>query len=189
VRKVNGFIELEAVRHSPKSHRSVWSVSEISYTFIVFTKGELELFERVTADDRTRSSVRGDLAVRRTTTKFGDWAFVVARPKAWTVCRLTSATLHQWTAWNLLRRHICLLFSVDDFVWFCLFSFLFHLLLFFSVLHVTSICMAMLVGLWVLYGALELGFSCYGTLELSNLLVALLLFLTLGRYMYIPEGV
>jgi len=28
---VNLFVELEAVRHSPESHWSVWSVSESSY--------------------------------------------------------------------------------------------------------------------------------------------------------------
>ena len=42
-----------------------------------------ELCERTTALVRTRSSVRGDLVTRRTKTKFGERAFVVAGPAVW----------------------------------------------------------------------------------------------------------
>jgi len=41
-----------------------------------------ELYDSVNANSRTRASARGDLAVRRTRTKFSDRAFVVAGPKA-----------------------------------------------------------------------------------------------------------
>ena len=67
-----------------------------------------QLCEQSCVDGRTRSSVRSDLVVRRTRTKFGERAFVVADPAAWNHYRAPSATLHPWTVSRRLWKHFCL---------------------------------------------------------------------------------
>jgi len=64
-----------------------------------------ELCERV--EGRTRASTRGDLTVKRTRTKFGERAFIVAGPATWNWLPM----LHPWTLSRKLWKHSYLLLA------------------------------------------------------------------------------
>ena len=155
--------------HSASGSNCVWWCTKQCTDLRLYNISQL--CEQSCVDGRTRSSVRSDLVVRRTRTKFGERAFVVADPAAWNHYRAPSATLHPWTVSRRLWKHLCF-YLISDWLYIT-----------FLLLHAPYLS----IGLWFVVCTASLNrSSCYGALEIivTLLLLLLLLFLFIFYYYY-----